>query len=144
MSAGDVYRYTPEDRHCREGLAIEDDRGQLIDNFWSGDRDPFLMHIVPRDARDLEFKGNLGDYDKLHPFDDISDYAREDRLVVTAQHGHRRTYYVRKGAQPDLATKIENAQSAVEVAERKLDSARRQLDWKRSELATLKAQQVTA
>jgi hypothetical protein len=141
MTAGDVYTYYPTQHHCREGLAIENDRGVLIDNFWSGDHDPFLTHPVPHDAAGLELKGNLKDYDKLGKYDDINDYAQADRLVVTAQHGLQRTYYVRKGAKPDLTTKIENARRDVEVAGRAVGSAERTLAYAKEKLAELESQQ---
>lgn len=138
MTAGDVYSYTPEDRHCMEGLAIENERGKLIDNFWHGE--VVWRQVITRDAADLTLIANLGDYDKLGQYDDINDYAKSDRLVITAQHGCQRTYYVRKGATPDLATKIENARAAVAKAEAEAQSAQRHVERAKQELASLLAE----
>jgi hypothetical protein len=139
MSAGDVYTYTPHERHCTEGLAIEDERGKLIDWFWGGSRDSMLDKIVSRDAADLTLVANLGDYD-LTPMDGRQgnhDYAPEDRLVLHAQHGLQKTHYIRKGAAPDKATKIENARSRLTQAESDARYAQFRLDRAREELAHL-------
>ena len=142
MSAGDVYTYTPKQHHCTEGLAIEDERGRLYDWYWGGSRDPMLDKIVSRDAEDLTLIANLGDYE-LTPRDGREsnrEYAPEDRLVITSQHGHQRTYYVRKGAKPDLGTKIENAREALRDAEQAARSAQHGVEWARRQLAQLEAE----
>jgi hypothetical protein len=142
MSAGDVYTYTPTQRHCREGLAIEDERGRLHDWFWGSSRDPMLDKVVPRDAADLTFVANLNDYE-LTPRDGCEsnrEYARKDRLVITSQHGLQRTYYVRKGAKPDLATKVENARAELRDAEEKARQAQRNVEWAQKDLANLEAE----
>jgi hypothetical protein len=141
MTAGDVYTYTPARHHCTEGLAIEDERGRLFDWYWGSSRDSMLDKVVSSDAEDLEFIANLGDYD-LTPRDGREsnrDYAPEDRLVIHSQHGLQRTYYVRKGATPDLSTKIENAREKLRDAESAARSAQFQVDWAREELAKLEA-----
>lgn len=138
MSAGDVYTYTPDQNHCREGLAIENERGRLIDWFWGG-HDVALDNLVDRDAPDLTLIANLGDYD-LTPRDGREsnrDYAPEDRLLIHSQHGFQWTHYIRKGAEPDLTTRIENARKGLEEAESDMRSAQRQIDRAREELAQL-------
>jgi hypothetical protein len=141
MTAGDVYTYTPDQHHCREGLAIENERGMLIDWFWGG-HDMALDNIVDRAAADLTLIANLNDYDLTPQGGRCSnrEYARGDRLVITSQHGLQRTYYVRKGALPDLSTKIENARAALSEAESELRSARFQVERSAEALAKLEAE----
>ena len=142
MSAGDVYTYSPKQHHCTEGLAIEDERGRLYDWYWGSSRDSMLDKIVSRDAEDLTLVANLNDYEltERDGRESNREYAPEDRLVITSQHGHQRTYYIRKGAKPDLATKIENAREELREAERGADSARRYVEWAQRELTRLEAE----
>lgn len=142
MTANDVYTYTPKQHHCHEGLAIEDERGKLIDWFWGGSGDSMLDKRVSREADDLELIANLDDYD-LTPRDgreSSREYAPEDRLTITSQHGLQRTHYIRKGAKPDLATKIENAREALREAEYAASSAKFQIEYAQSALAKLEAE----
>ena len=146
MSAGDVYTYSPTQRHCTEGLAIEDERGRLFDWYWGSSRDSMLDKTVSRDAEDLKLIANLNDYD-LTPQDGRqgnSEYAPKDRLVIHSQHGLQRTYYIRKGATPDLSTKIENAREELRKAEEAMRSARRSVERAREELARLEEVAVTS
>lgn len=135
MSSGDVYTYTPEQHHCLEGLAVENERGKLIDWFWGGD--VIGNQIVSPDVADLEKVANLNDYEPTprNGRESNKDYAPEDRLTLTSQHGLQRTYYVRKGAIPDLATRIENArwdlaeaESDARVAQRRVERAQEALN----------------
>lgn len=141
MSAGDVYTYTPTEHHCMEGLAIENERGSLIDWFWNGS---IVSHrqIVSRDAAGLTFVANLGDYEMTDRDGSKSnaEYAPADRLTIHAQHGLQRTNYIRKGATPDLATKIDNAKHEVESAEAEMRSAKHHLEWARTKLSELEAE----
>lgn len=142
MTAGDVYTYTPDQHHCTEGLAIEDERGRIIDWYWGNSRDAMFDKIVSRDAADLNLVANLGDYD-LTPRDGREsnrEYAPEDRLVITSQHGLQRTYYIRKGAIPDLATKIENARADLRDAESAARSAQFRMERAQDTLARLEAE----
>jgi hypothetical protein len=136
MAKNDVYTYTPEDRHCLEGLAIENERGTIVDWFWRGE--VVWNQVVRRDAADLTKIANLDDYE-LVPSN--REYAREDRLTITAQHGHQRTYYIRKGAKPDLATRIENARAALREAMSEADYARRRADRAQEDLERLLAEE---
>jgi hypothetical protein len=142
MTANDVYTYSPEDHHCIEGLAIENERGDLIDWFWGGSAVSHRQH-VSRDAAGLTLIANLGDYD-LTPRGGRSgnqDYAPEDRLMIHSQHGLQRVHYVRKGAKPDLSTKIENARKRLEDAEAELRSAQHRVEWAQTVLAGLEAEE---
>ena len=139
MTHNDVYRYQPQETHCIEGIAVENDRGVLVDTFWgigasSG-------HVVGREQY-LEHLANLDDYE-LSPRDGtegVQDYAPADRLVITSQHGHCRTNFIRKGAKPDLSTKIDNARRHLEDAEAALRTAKSRVEWARQDLALLEAE----
>ena len=141
MSAGDVYTYTPEQNHCTEGLAIEDERGRLHDWFWGSSRDSMLDKVVSRDAADLTLIANLDDYELTHRDgrESNQDYALEDRLMIHSQHGLQRTYYIRKGASPDLATRIENAVRHLEEAQSNERSAKYKVERAQNTLAELEA-----
>ena len=130
MSTKDVYTYSPKEYHCTEGLAIENDRGLLIDWFWGGD---VVSHrqYVDRDAEDLKLIANLNDYE-LTPRDGREsncNYAPEDRLVITSQHGLQQTFYIRKGSIMDLATRIKNACERLEEAQSEMRSAQRRVEY---------------
>lgn len=139
MTAGDVYTYRPKQHHCTEGLAIEDERGRLYDWYWGSSRDSMLDKIVPGDAENLTLVANLSDYELTarDGLESNKDYAPADRLVITSQHGYQRTYYIRKGATPDLSTKIANARARLEEAESKLRSAESSVKWAQKELSQL-------
>lgn len=139
MTTGDVYTYTPTQSHCHEGLAIEDERGRLYDWYWGSSRDSMLDKIVSRDAKDLTFIANLNDYELTarDGRESNKDYAPADRLVITSQHGYQRTYYIRKGATPDLSTKIANARRKLEEAESEMRAASFRVEWARKELSAL-------
>ena len=140
MAQNDVYRYHPAEHHCHEGIAVENEHGVLVDTFWGiGD---WSGRKVGRDAEDLELIGNLDNYE-LSPrngIEGVADYAPADRLVITSQHGHRRTHYIRIGAKPDLATKIENARRSLADAESALRSAEGRVVWARKDLEALEAE----
>lgn len=140
MAKNDVYRYRPQQHHCTEGIAVENDRGVLLDTFWGLDNSVGLSHVVGREQY-LEHLGNLDDYERIgrnseHPF---QDYAPADRLVVTSQHGLERALFVRKGAAPDHGTQVANARQALEDAVAAAESAQRRVDSARRELASLEA-----
>jgi hypothetical protein len=140
VAENDVYRYRPQQHHCREGIAVENDRGVLIDTFWGLDSSLGLDQIVGRDQR-LERLGNLDDYVRIgrsaeHPFED---YAPADRLVVPSQHGLQRALFVRRGAQPDHATRVANARRQLEDDVAAAESAQHRVERARAELARLEA-----
>jgi hypothetical protein len=142
LRPGTVVEYQSERPNgwCREGMAIADDRGRLVDTYWESAGDShFLTDAEIATAKTLF---NLNDCIELPRGSERTweSYALEDRHVVTSQHGLRRRLFVRTGAEPHLPTQIENARAAVEKAERDLESAQRQLGWKRDDLAKLEEQ----
>lgn len=138
---GDVLSYTPSRGwHCREGRAIVSTDGRARDTYWGGTWDAHTLSDDELATAELRF--NLGDYRSVRYEDEWLTYALADRGIVTHQGGCQRTYYVREGARPDLATQIDNAREAVEAAERNLESAERRLSWRRDDLAKLEAAAV--
>lgn len=145
--AGDVVRYTPTDRWCREGIAIAQDRTNLtgravlLDTYW-GNTEPRALTDAEADTAELMFK--LADYTELDPYLYSSPatwdtYAPADRQLITEQHGCRKRWFIRKGAQPDWATQIANARGVVSARELELASAERRLRWAQEDLVRVLA-----
>lgn len=132
LPMGTVVRYTPdESRHnprwCREGMAIADERGRLVDTYWCTSGDQHVLNEVEVESVEVLF--SLDDYRELDRRHERTwqEYRPEDRQVVTSQHGLRRRLFVREGAEPDHDTKVSNAREAVAEAEREVASARGRL-----------------
>jgi hypothetical protein len=145
---GTVVRYTPDpSRHdpawCREGMAIADKFGYLHDTYWQGTGDAHIVNAAELASVEVLFQ--LGDYDEIDRYQRHSPtwetYDPDDRRVITSQHRLQRRWFIRKGAKPDLATQIANAEDRVSDAEGDLRTAERNLKWRRDELAALHARQ---
>ncbi len=75
---GDVLRWRPADRHCREGIAVVQTRsgGTLYaaDTFWGSTMGPYILR--PDEIATATVEWNLADY---RPFDPntqtLADYA---------------------------------------------------------------------
>lgn len=145
LRPGDVVRYTPSDRWCREGIAIVQDRVrpngryQMLDTFW-GSSDP--APLSDAEANTAEFMFKLTDFDELDRYLNSSPvtwekYAPADRQMITQQHGLQKRWFIRKGATPDWATQIENARQVVADRKRKLDSAQSCLNWANEDLVRI-------
>jgi len=144
LREGDVFTYRPDERHCREGMAIVSDRADgshiLRDTFWGSGSD---CHILTADEMGtVEPLFNLADFDELDRYARDSKsaweaYHPDNRRVITSQHGLQRRWFIRKGAEPDLSTQIQNAEGRVEDAEDEFNRAERWLQWRREELATI-------
>lgn len=145
-STGDVVRYTPRTTWCREGIAIAQDHARLngrlvlLDTYW-GSTEPGMLTDDEADTAELMF--NLADYDELDRYSihasrsQWETYAPADRQIITHQHGLQRRWFIRKGAQPDWATQIDNARRSVAEREDEADRARRAVDWATEELTRL-------
>jgi hypothetical protein len=140
---GDVVRYEAPRGWCREGTAITGDDGRLVDTYWLNDN-----HVLTdEEIATAELVFSLGDFDELDRWRSHESrakweqYSPADRETVTSQHGLQVRWFVRKGAQPDLATQIENARQAVADAYEKLRNAERDVDYARRKLARLEAAQ---
>lgn len=145
---GDVVRYeTPGHRstHCREGMAIAEARLDgvvLFDTYWGTPGDRHLLTYEELGTAELVF--NLADYDELDRYQHSSParwktYKPEDRETVTSQHGLQVRWFVRKDAEPDLATQIENAREVLADAESKLESAEWRVRGAKRDLEQLEA-----
>jgi hypothetical protein len=139
---GTVVRYQPErgDRWCREGTAIVQDNGALLDTYWGSGGEAHRLTAAELATAEVLFR--LSDYDELDRYkrgsaDVWKTYHQNDRQRVTSQHGLQARWFVRKGAQSDHATRVENAREALREAEHEASSAERRVAWRREELAQL-------
>lgn len=138
FTVGDVVRYSREERHCREGQAIAETRGDriiLIDTFWGSGMDAHVL--TEAELATAEFQFNLRDYRPVTRNETWADFHPSNRVEVTHQHGLQRARYVRIGAEPDMSTRIENAKERVEEAERELEYSTARLKWCKEELVSL-------
>lgn len=145
---GTVVRYTPipmypngDARHCREGLAIADRRGVLVDTFWRGIDSAHRVNDA--EAPSIKVIANLNDYQRLDRNARAADYHPRDRLTITRQHGLVREEYVREGATPHLGTRIVAQVERVREAERALAAATRDVEWAREKLERIIAERTT-
>lgn len=133
---GDVVRYdVAGSRHCREGMAIANAGGVLIDTYWSSGND----RLTPTEVATARLVFNIEEFDEIgkHHFPRFEDFAREDRAVITSQHGLRVRRFLRRGAEPSLLTKIENAEARLVEAVRERDSAQWRVEAAERDLADL-------
>lgn len=146
---GTVVRYTPaprfegdhQPRWCREGTAIANGHGLLVDTYWGSGSTAHIVRDV--EQRSVEVLFHLDDYDELDRWrSDVnkwSTYAPQDRQRITSQHGLQQRLFIRKGAVPARATMIENARAKVAEAEAEVSSAQRRLEREQEDLAALLA-----
>jgi hypothetical protein len=146
---GTVVRYTPAPRYegdrqprwCREGMAIADDRGRLVDTYWGSGGDAHV--VTAAEAASVEVLFYLEDFDELDRWrPDVEKwrtYAPEDRQRVTMQHGLQQRLFIRKGAVPARETMIANARGKVAEAEDEVRSAQSTLRWAQEDLDALLA-----
>lgn len=147
VSAGTVVKYTPDpSRHdprwCREGTAIAiqwPTKVVLADTYWYTMSDAHILNEV--ELATIEVKFHLDDYDELKDTYGTRDrwlrYAPADRKRISSQHGLQERLFIRKGAEPDLPTQIENARVAVAEAEHELRMAEGRVTRRREELGEL-------
>jgi len=150
-----VYVYNPEGgRHAREGIAVEVEhygKTVLVDTFWSADGVsggiPGSHILTAAERAEAVFSFDTDDYDELDRHARATpelwaSYAKDCRKVIPSQHSLKFRYFVCKGAEPDWATRVENAarelertESEVSLAVSRRDRARQQLDAIRAERA---------
>ncbi|MFS0885309.1 hypothetical protein [Aeromicrobium sp. 179-A 4D2 NHS] len=154
MHEGDIFIYGPEQRHCREGMAVVVKYGDRLvakDTYWNagGRVDSMCDHILTDvELETAEFAFNMfNDVNEImayQPKREWEKYAPNDRFRVTSQHGLRVHYFTKIGAVPSIDTQIENARAAVEKAEAQVRSAQWSLENRRRELAEFEAQRANA
>jgi len=124
-------------------IAKERDDGfvYLADTYWTSEN-----HVLTEEeVASAELLFNLADYDELDRYRRHESaatwktYRPEDRETVTSQHGLQTRWFVRKGAEPDLQTQIENACEAYLEAQSKLRSAEADVRYAWQVLAELEA-----
>lgn len=139
---GTVVRYEPdpsrfEPRWCREGIAVADSHGRLVDTFWEGGSEAHVL--TAEEVATATHLFDLSDYRELPHAERYlwKNYHPDERQRITSQHGLSARYFVRLGAEPDLGTRVENARLAVREAEEAVKSAQSTLAWRRRELDAL-------
>ena len=121
-------------------MAIADRDGVLCDTYWGSGNDNH--RLLPVELASAEILFNLADYDELDRFAHGSKgiwetYHPDDRRVVSSQHRLQFRWFVRKGAAPDHATKIANAEQKVTDCRVAVESAQWQLEWAQRDLDAL-------
>ncbi|PKQ59750.1 hypothetical protein B5566_02600 [Mycobacterium sp. MHSD3] len=111
----------------------------MLDTYW-GASEP--TELSDTEAATAEFMFKLADYDELDRHSHSAKatwekYAPADRQVITHQHGLQHRWFIRKGASPDWATQLSNAQGVVDAYEYELGCAQRRLQWARDDLANV-------
>lgn len=138
-----VFQYTVEgSRHAREGWAVEIAPGDFRDTYWSSDR--YKLNV--REVETLVFQFDTDDFEPITgnygsgipPI--WTEYATEDRARIPSQHGLKPTWYLRKGASPDLDTQIEAQRDVLEREESNLRSVQARRDGAQEKLRELLAQ----
>lgn len=141
---GDVLQYEPRAGEegatnrswCREGIAVvEQGRGVggasilvAYDTYWSSDR----HRLTVKELETAELLFNVHDFEEVSAVHrsgvpaSWEDFASDDRRTISGQHGHTMRYFVRKGAEPNHATMLANAEAAVYVALEAIKAAERQ------------------
>lgn len=140
----DVYRYTTMRAHdphwCREGWAVENERGSLVDTYWSlHDTGPDAHRLTDEERATAERVANLDDYNPAGAVDlpmvgGFEGFDKADRLVVPSQHGLRLSKFIRKGALPSRDARIAYAERQVHEAFKERDSALRSIERAREDL----------
>ncbi len=142
MKPGEFYKFTPRSNWCREGTARVTDSGVLVDTYWGLDASAYEYALLPDERATIVLLFDSNEYDELPRHDRSQRYRWEqfhpnDREKVSEQHGCTTHYFVRKGAKPDLQTKIENARRDLEEARSALRSAQWTVESRERDLADL-------
>lgn len=148
LKPGDVLWYSPEGgTHARECLAFVREDGRVVDTFWHDfDRGSSSYHLRDVEIERAELRFNVNDYEAFDRYDRTAagrweTYHPDDRARISSQHNLQEVLFIRKGATPDLGTKIKNAQARVAEAESDVRSAQHCLEWRRKDLADLLLEQ---
>lgn len=148
LKPGTVVRYTPQSQYpggdarwCREGMAIANKAGHLVDTYWGSGSE--AHRVTAAEQASVKVLFHLDDYDELDRWRPDEQkwlsFAPEDRQLITMQHRLQRRLFIRKGALPSRDTLIANAREKVAEAEAEVSSAQRSLDWAQEDLAALLA-----
>jgi len=145
---GVVIRYTPSNRHCREGIALINDAGYAVDTFWgSSCCDSHILHEDDLASAQVEF--DTADFDELQAHAVVSratweKYAPADRARIPSQHGLQEALFIRRGAVTCIDTQIAAAQREVDDAEARVRFAQANLRGRKEDLARLVAEREQA
>lgn len=140
---GDVLSYMGSEPHCRQGTAIVVEGGRAFDTFLGVDPCDSSYWLRPDEIAKADVIFNLADYElfatawESDARDSWEGYHPNDRQRIRSQHQYQQTLYLRPGAKPHLATRIEKARSELERAEAILHGATRGVRWARKRLDDL-------
>lgn len=118
IRTGDVLSYVPRRSHCREGTAFVVNADRVVDTYWRPFGDGESHVLTEQELTTAEVRFNVHDFDVLDSSGarrKWETYHPDDRSYISSQHGLREVLFVRRGATPDMATQILNAEG--EVAE---------------------------
>ncbi len=137
---GQFYSYTVRDRWCREGLAEVTKRG-ILDTYWGPDGTE-NSPLTESEKASAVLLFDSADYDELDRYSSSSKHRWEqfhpdERKKTTEQHGCYTRWFVKKGAKPDLGTKIANARVRLSEAEQQLKSVKWSVESRTRELEEL-------
>jgi len=101
-----------------------------------------FSHLSEAEKSSAVLLFDSSDYDELDRYSSSSRYKWEqyhpdDRKKTTEQHGCYTRWFIRKGAKPDMGTKIANARARLEEAEQSLRSAQFSVESRTRELQEL-------
>lgn len=137
---GQFYRYTVRDSWCREGIAEVTSRG-ILDTYW-GSNTSESSPLIAAEKATCVLLFDSADYDELDRYCSSSkhrweQYHPDDRRKTTEQHGFYTRWFVKKGAKPDMATKIANARARLDESQQSLRSAQFSVESRIRELEEL-------
>lgn len=138
FKVGQFYSYAIKDSWCREGVAEVTEYG-VRDTYW-GNHDATPLSEGERASAVLLF--DSADYEELDRYSSSSKhlwekYHPDDRKKTTEQHGCYTRWFVKKGAKPDIGTRIENARVRLAEARDELKSAQWRFESRTQELEEL-------
>jgi len=138
-----VFQYIIEgSHHAREGWAVEISPGDYRDTYWSSDR----PKLNAQEIESLKFQFDTDDFEQISgnygsgvpPI--WREYASEDRGRIPSQNGLRTSWWLRRGAGPDLDTQIRAQRETLEGARQDLRAVQARFDGAQEKLTELLVQ----
>lgn len=150
---GAYYIYDRDRSHCVEGIAyaaLVPGAGVILrDTFWGsrGSADSLVGHNHLSDAEQesLQFLFDPNDGWREATRNDVpADFDADDVRRVTSQHGLQEHVWIREGAHPSLAVRIQNAKQELESARERAAATIHTVEHHAMEVARLVAEQSAA
>ena len=140
FKVGEFYEYSPKTVWCREGIAEVIERG-VFDTYW-GHNPSDSSPLSPEEKATAVLLFDSSEYDELDRYCSSSRHRWEqfhpsERKKTTEQHGCHKRWFIKKGAEPDIGTRINNAKARLSEAEQELKSAQWRVESRTKELEEL-------